>query len=94
MSDPICISDFETDDYACAVGVQRFALAMNKKLDRKRAAGRSGWNKPVECNIMDLYRLLRKHEAKGDHIDVANIRMMIWNRENPVAPTVDPEPAQ
>lgn len=85
MSQRILISDFQTDEYACIVGIRRFALAMEKKLNAKRAAGRAGWNKPDKCSIDDLYRMLREHEAKGDHVDVANFRMMIWNRENPTA---------
>ncbi|MCR4331889.1 MAG: hypothetical protein NUV34_04180 [Sulfuricaulis sp.] len=73
-----------TDD-ACADdnGVGRFAFTMQKKLEEKRAQGRNGWNRPAECSIERLQKLLLKATLKGDPVDIANFAMMIWNRQNP-----------
>ena len=76
------ITEYKTDEWACAAGVSRFTVAMRAKLDKKRKQGRGGWNRPNECSVESLYALLKEHENKGDHVDVANLRMMIWNREN------------
>lgn len=77
------IHAYETDEWACAAGVLRFSAAMRSKLDRKRQDGRGGWNKPDECSVEFLRQLLDEHVRKGDPVDIANICMMIWNRENP-----------
>jgi hypothetical protein len=79
------ISEFETDVVACAVGIKRFSRAMREKLERKRKAGRAGWNRPQECSVAELRSMMMEHVAKGDLVDVANFAMMIWNRENPNA---------
>ena len=79
----IPITDYETDEWACAAGIERFTIAMRDKLNRKRKAGRGGWNKPDECSVEYLRELMLEHMSKGDPIDIANLCMMIWNRENP-----------
>ena len=74
------------------IGVLRFAAAMKRKLTKKRAEGRHGWNYPVPANRNKFYHAaslrgletqLRQHIAKGDMVDLANFAMMIWNRRNP-----------
>ena len=64
-------------------GVERFAVAMTAKLAKKRAEGAGGWNRPHECSMERLQKLLAASVAKGDPVDIANFAMMIWNRENP-----------
>jgi hypothetical protein len=86
------IESYETDEWACAAGVLRFSAAMRAKLDRKRKVGRAGWNRPDECGIYTLKELLREHVEKGDPVDIANLCMMIWNRENPNASAPSPTP--
>lgn len=82
--EPVSIESYETDEWACAAGVLRFSAAMRAKLDKKRRAGRGGWNRPEECTIEYLRELLAEHVLKGDPLDIANLCMMIWNRENQV----------
>lgn len=91
------IRDIRHDDVADSVGVARFSNAMNAKLAKKRADGRGGWNhepytvqpdrgdrvQRFGCTVPYLRKLLREHVKKGDMIDIANLAMMIWNRENP-----------
>lgn len=68
------------------VAVDEFAAEMKLKLARKRAEGRGGWDDPKQCAVEFLYRLLWNHEKReGQHIDVANLRMMIWHRERALA---------
>ena len=66
------------------VGVDRFALAMKKKLAKKRAEGKRGWNTTLEsgwgCDVQQLESMLRQHLAKGDVVDVANFCMMLRER--------------
>lgn len=72
-----------SDGMADAIGVTRFAEAMSEKLAQKSLEGRGGWNRPDQCSIEDLERMLREHIAKGDPVDIANFAMMIWNRRHP-----------
>lgn len=74
------------------LGLMRFSYAMNVKLAKKRGEGKHGWNYPIPkdrtrpyfgCTVDDLKSMLRKHVKKGDMVDVGNIAMMIWNRQNP-----------
>jgi hypothetical protein len=62
------------------LAVDRFAVAMKAKLDKKRADGRGGWENPDECSIAFLSQLLREHVDKGDPVDVGNLSMMIHQR--------------
>lgn len=91
------IRNIRFDDVADAVGVSRFTEAMSAKLAKKRADGRGGWNQERHtsqpdrgdrvirygCTVAYLRKLLHEHVAKGDMVDIANLAMMIWNRENP-----------
>lgn len=84
---------FEADE----TGVDRFTVAMRRKLTQKREEGRRGWNHPpyavqadrgdrVEhhgCTIEELRDMLNAHISTGDPVDIANFAMMIWNRQNP-----------
>lgn len=63
----------------CAV--RDFAVAMNDKLEQKRAEGRGGWHDPKRCTISELRKMLAEHVEKGDMVDIANFAMMIWSRE-------------
>jgi hypothetical protein len=83
MKTPKNITNIFSDDDADELGVKRFAKAMNAKLSDKRAQGKYGWNKPDDCTIAYLRRLLETHVEKGDPVDIANFAMMIWNREHP-----------
>lgn len=65
------------------LGVRRFASAMRRKLSKKRREGRRGWNVPMECSQERLAVLLAEHVRKGDPVDIANLAMMIWNRQHP-----------
>jgi hypothetical protein len=67
-----------------AVGTARFLEAMRDKLEWSRVVKhRSGWENPEECPMKFLHNLLKEHVEKGDMVDVGNIAMMIWNRQNP-----------
>lgn len=63
-----------------AVCVDRFARLMKAKLAQKRAEGYGGWDDPAQCTTAHLSRLLVKHVAKGDPLDVANFAMMLHQR--------------
>lgn len=73
----------DTNKDADEIGVQRFAKAMDIKLAKKRDEGRGGWFIPSACPVEYLRDLLAEHVSKGDPVDIANLAMMIWNRENP-----------
>ena len=92
------ITAIRSDEYADAIGLERFNRAMQEKLAKKRAAGRGGWNRPFQrsqpdrgdvvlqtgCDTEMLRTMLIDHVRKGDMVDVANLAMMIWNREHPL----------
>lgn len=61
-------------------GVDRFAIAMKTKLDRKRLEGRRGWNDHTVCSTQDLAAMLVEHVIKGDPVDIANFCMMLHMR--------------
>lgn len=73
------ISNALADD----TGLERFLIAMREKLERKRGEGRKGWNLPKVCSLKSLRKMLNQHIEKGDMVDIANLAMMIWNREHP-----------
>lgn len=65
------------------VAVDRFALAMKKKLAESRAKGRGGWDDPNRCTIEYLAELLVGHTTKGNEgtfEDIANFAMMLHQR--------------
>lgn len=82
MSGPL-ITRIHSHERADELGVSRFSEAMSMKLEKKRQDGRGGWNYPDEVSIKTLRRMLKEHIDKGDMVDVGNIVMMIWNRQNP-----------
>lgn len=65
--------------------VAYLATAMNTKLARARAKGRSGWDSP-ECTQQHLSNLLREHVEKGDPVDVANYCAFLAARGEGIAP--------
>lgn len=69
------------DFMADALGCSALYEAMREKLREKREEGRGGWHRPDDTPIQDLYTQLHEHFDKGDMIDVANLAMMVWNRE-------------
>ncbi len=71
----------EKDETAVAY----LATAMNTKLARARAKGRSGWGSP-ECTQQHLSNLLREHVEKGDPVDVANFCAFLAARGEGIAP--------
>ncbi|KWI34144.1 hypothetical protein BGV60_24380 [Burkholderia ubonensis] len=70
------------------VAVDIFAARMKRKLAKKRAEGRGGWNDPASCHVSTLARYLVEHVGKGDPVDVANFAMMLHQRgaDNGVLP--------
>lgn len=62
------------------LAVDRFATAMKAKLAKKRAEGRSGWDRKDECSAEDLTYMLVQHIWKGDPLDVGNLAMMLHQR--------------
>ncbi|WP_053249785.1 hypothetical protein [Ensifer adhaerens] len=66
------------------IAVDRFAAAMKAKLAKKRAEGRGGWDDPEQCHIDYLHQLLDDQfhaRAVLDPVDIANLSMMIHQRE-------------
>lgn len=70
-----------TEDHPDDQAVDRFAEAMKKKLAKKRAEGRGGWEDKQVCSQKDLSSFLRYHVEKGDPVDVANLAMMLHQRD-------------
>lgn len=62
--------------------VDRAAVAMKEKMAACRVKGRSGWNDPLLCSAQTLRNMLREHVEKGDPVDVLNIAMMLFNRQD------------
>lgn len=60
-----------TDD---DVAVQVFANAMCRKLAKKRAEGRGGWQ---QCEPEVLAGMMLDHIVKGDPVDIANFAMFL-----------------
>lgn len=57
-----------------------YAAVVSAKLAAGRAAGRGGWNDPVQCSIERLQGMLVECVAKGDPVDVGALAMMIHQR--------------
>lgn len=77
------------DDIAVDTFVGVMAAAMKAKLAAKRAQGFGGWNDPALCSVETLSGMLRKHVAKGDPVDVANLAMMIHYHGAAILPIDD-----
>lgn len=79
------ITRISDDERADELGVDRLARAMKAKLGRKRSEGYRGWNN--DCTLEHLEELLKKHLAKpwtpAHLVDVANLVMMLFNRQLP-----------
>lgn len=67
------------------LSVDNFALQMKRKLAKKRAEGRSGWQ---NMNGDELSDILHQLVTKGDPVDVANLCMMLSENEQIIAPLV------
>lgn len=70
------------------VGVRRFTKIMRAKLAKKRDEGRGGWHCKEGyyargVSVRGLKQMLSNHVEKGDMVDIANLAMMVWNREHP-----------
>ena len=78
---PTDITKLDDDARADELGVDRLVATMRAKLWAKRLEGYTGWNN--DCTLEHLQQLLKNHVHKGDMVDVANLAMMIWNREHP-----------
>lgn len=64
--------------------VDNFAEKMKQKMQISAEKGRSGWDNPKECSIEFLSALLVDHVFKGDPVDVANLAMMISERNESI----------
>jgi hypothetical protein len=67
----------ELDD----MSIDNFCVVMKEKMDKSREKGRGGWSNPEECTLDILWNMLRFHVDKGDPVDIANISMMIYYRQ-------------
>lgn len=68
------------------VGLVRFLAACSLELEKRRAGGKTGWNKPEACTIAQLEEHMHERMAAGDVVGAGVAAMMIWNRLNPEAP--------
>lgn len=66
--------------------IDKFALAMKQKMQKKRNEGRSKWDNKKEIPALQLQCLLFESTQKGDPIDVANYAMMLWHRDELTTP--------
>lgn len=66
------------------IAVDKFASAMKEKLAKKRAEGRGGWGDKEQCSNEFLSDLLIELVGKGDPVDVGNLAMMIFNRDEKI----------
>ncbi len=63
------------------IAIDKFAEAMKKKMAATRARGRGGWEDKNDCSTELLQELLWNHVIKGDPVDVGNLAMMLFNRD-------------
>lgn len=72
-------SNKEIDD----AGVDKLAVAMKRKLAKKRREDYSGWHDPADCNVEYLAELLIDEVCSGapDPVDIANYAMMLHVRK-------------
>lgn len=78
--------------YVEAHGIDdEFAERMRSKLWSKAYRdGYSGWDDPA--NEPYIRESLARHEAKGDPVDVENLRAFLWNFQQAPAPAPAPAP--
>jgi hypothetical protein len=65
--------------------VDCFAEAMKEKMANQRAKGYTGWDNSEQCPTERLQTMLSIHVAKGDPVDVGNLAMMLWHRNESTA---------
>ena len=59
-----------------------FTAAMRRRLDEKAASAWTGWENETTATVLDLEQRAVKNLQCGDHVDAANLIMMIWARAN------------
>ena len=70
------------DDEADTLGLLNFHYAMHTKLlDKRVYEERGGWH-TSNCTNEELRKMLADNLERADMVDVANLAMMIWNREH------------
>jgi len=80
--EPLYITPSMTDKQADALGMIAFTFAMTKRLDERAKTGEpkyQGWHNLD--TIEDLMQRLQKNVDERDMLDVANLAMMIWNKQ-------------
>lgn len=63
-------------------GVLQAAVGMADKMQLSRNNGRFGWHDPAACHIRSLMDSMLGHIRKGDLVDVMNLAMMVWLRQD------------
>ena len=63
-------------------GVLQAAVGMADKMQLSRNNGRFGWHDPKACHIRSLMDSMLNHILKGDLVDVMNLAMMSWLRQD------------
>lgn len=71
----------DIDAHPDSKAVDVFAKAMKEKLYQARLKGCGGWERPEECPIDLLAKMLLREITEGDPIDVANLAMMLFMRK-------------
>lgn len=62
--------------------IDEFAEKMKAKMRDKEKRGYKGWDDPNEFSARGISKMLIKHVAKGDPVDVANFCMMLDVRDS------------
>jgi hypothetical protein len=74
------------------LGVEHFSIEMAARMLVKQKEGFAGWNDPnaeddVEDRLLGKAALVKVDMAEAkDLIDIANYAMILWTRQNQVAP--------
>jgi hypothetical protein len=69
------------DDCFDDICIKQFTQAMAAKMAISRAKGRGGWEKPDECSVEKIAKLLVTQLGKGDPVDIGNYAMMLFVRK-------------
>ncbi len=72
---------YDIDAHSDSKAVDVFAKAMKEKLYQARLRGRGGWDKPDECTVDLLAKMLMMETTEGDPVGVANFAMMLFMRK-------------